>query len=300
MKDSLYLQQPNTKIMILKARQSDTQKDMDLRPPQAGRLEKRRKRFQSPTGVGSNNGIKRLRSTQSSKNDGDSSELESLQSLASGEDSDDFSEYRPSTDSEYSSDGHANAPSAIRYCGLVIRKGQFVFVKNDSPEDWIARVEKFHRKQRKLYVRWMKEDGPEIVMGDGYAWLSVNTIQDIAEVERRVTDPDTEERWVHKVPVQPASLSPTGDQQKLLQTVWAEETILRHTPSLDCCLAGTAICPLAGDDPEGDRNLVRPRTTKIKLAPFRPCASREGSLPSLWDAVGDYRDNHPGLRCAEV
>ncbi|OQV11248.1 Tetratricopeptide repeat-containing protein [Cladophialophora immunda] len=54
---------------------------------------------------------------------------------------------------EYSSDGHANAPSAIRYCGLVIRKGQFVFVKNDSPEDWIARVEKFHRKQRKLYVR---------------------------------------------------------------------------------------------------------------------------------------------------
>jgi hypothetical protein len=67
-----------------------------------------------------------------------------------------------STVSEYeSSSMKPNTDSLDR--GLVIRKGQFVFVKNNSTEDWIARVERVRGKKRKLYVRWMREDGLEIV-----------------------------------------------------------------------------------------------------------------------------------------
>jgi hypothetical protein len=63
--------------------------------------EKRRKRSHSPTSVGSGNCIKRLQLRKSSDNDEDSSELEPS---SGGEDSEVFSEYRPTTDSEYSSD----------------------------------------------------------------------------------------------------------------------------------------------------------------------------------------------------
>lgn len=90
-----------------------------------------------------------------------------------------------------------NADSLDR--GLVIRKGQFVFVKNDCSEDWIARVERVRRKKRKLYVRWMREDGLEIVMENDFAWLSVDTIQDMAQLNRHVILPNLEERWMYEV-----------------------------------------------------------------------------------------------------
>jgi hypothetical protein len=96
-----------------------------------------------------------------------------------------------STVSEYeSSSMKLNTDSLDR--GLVIRKGQFVFVKNNSTEDWIAHVERVRGKKRKLYVRWMREEGPEIVMDDDFAWLSVDTVQDVAQLRPRVHPPNIE------------------------------------------------------------------------------------------------------------
>jgi hypothetical protein len=181
--------------------------------------------------------------------------------------------------------------------GLVIRKGQFVFVKNDSTEDWIARVERVRGKKRKLYVRWMREDGLEIVMDDDFAWLSVDTVQDVAQLTPRVHPPNIEERWMYTVPTKPASFSPPGDEHTPLRTVSAEhsgsmitETIFRLT-SPDCDIAGTGWYPLG--DSEGDTNPVSETTTKTKLAPARLGIPRQWNLPPLWEVLGDYRHHRP-------
>lgn len=58
-----------------------------------------------------------------------------------------------------------------------------LFVKDDS-EELLVRVEEVNRKKENVHVLWMKEDGPEFVMENGYAWLSVDTIQDIAPKRR--------------------------------------------------------------------------------------------------------------------
>lgn len=178
--------------------------------------------------------------------------------------------------------------------GFVIRTRQFVFVKNESSEDWLAHVERVSRRKRKLYVRWMKEDGPAFVMDDGYAWISVDTIQDIARLQRCVIDPDTEGRWVYQVPIELASLSPTGDQHTPLQTLSAEhaksktsDTGLRRDPT-DYDMARTGRYALTGDNPEGDNNSACEVTSRFKLALFRPGSSEQGNLPSLWEVVGDY------------
>ena len=64
-------------------------------------------------GVGTGNCIKRLRLRKLTDNDEeDSSKLEPL---SGGEDSEEFLEYHPPTDSEYSLDGHPNAPNVINY-----------------------------------------------------------------------------------------------------------------------------------------------------------------------------------------
>jgi hypothetical protein len=177
--------------------------------------------------------------------------------------------------------------------GLVIKRGQFVFIKNDSTEDWIARVERVCGKKRKLYVRWMREDGQEIVMDDEFAWLSVDTIQDLAQLRPRVHPLDIEERWMYKIPTNPASLSPLGDEHMLLQTVSEEqgkskttETILRATASSDCDIGESAWYPL--DDSEGDPNSVSEVTTKTELAPLQLGASRQWNLPPIWEVLGGY------------
>ena len=100
----------------------------------------------------------------------------------------------------------------------MITKGQFVFVKNDSDsDDWLAHVEKVFPKKRKLRVRWVKEDGPGFVMDGEYAGLSVDTVQDIALVDKCVVDLGTEQRKIYIVPYQ-ARLVPIGDQHTPSQT----------------------------------------------------------------------------------
>jgi hypothetical protein len=203
-----------------------------------------------------------------------------------------------STVSEYeSSSMKPNTDSLDR--GLVIRKGQFVFVKNDSTEDWIARVERVRGKKRKLYVRWMREDGLEIVMDDEFAWLSVDTIQDVAQLTPRVHPPNIEKRWMYKVTTKPAPFLPPGDEHTPLLTVPAEhgkskttKTIFRLTSSPDCDIAKTAWYPLG--ESEGNINPVSEMTTKTKSAPVQLGSSRRWTLPPLWEVLGDYRHHRLG------
>jgi hypothetical protein len=198
-----------------------------------------------------------------------------------------------STVSEYESSSMRPSTDSLDR-GLVISKGQFVFVKNDSTEDWIARVERVCGKKRKLYVRWMREDGQEIVMDDEFAWLSVDTIQDLAQLRPQVHPPNIEERWMYKVPTKPAPLSPPGDEHTPLQTVPTEhgkskttETIFRLTSSQNCDVARTAWYPLG----DSERNIypVSEMTTKTKSAPVQLGSSRRWNLPPLWEVLGDYR-----------
>jgi hypothetical protein len=72
---------------------------------------KRRKCSHSPMSIGSGNGIKRLRLRKSSDDDEDSSESEPS---SGGEDSEVFSEYRPTTDSDYSSDEYDKTPDVLK------------------------------------------------------------------------------------------------------------------------------------------------------------------------------------------
>lgn len=102
--------QPKTKIVILKVRTNSSRRDLDLPPSKVSRLERRKKRSHLSTCVGSGNNIKRLQLRKSPDNDEDSSELVPSSGI---EDSEEFSEYRPTTDSEYSSDDHHNAPNVI-------------------------------------------------------------------------------------------------------------------------------------------------------------------------------------------
>lgn len=181
--------------------------------------------------------------------------------------------------------------------GLLIKKGEFVFVKNESPEDWIARVERVCGTKRKLYVRWMREDGQEIVMDDEFDWLSVDTIQDLVRPRPRVNSSSIGERWMRQIATNPASLAPVRDEHAPLQTGSAEnrklestEPIFRLTSSSACEIAGTAWYWL--ENLEGDAQPVPGLTTKIKLAPLQLRAPRRWNLPPLWEVLGCYR-HHP-------
>jgi hypothetical protein len=140
----------------------------------------------------------------------------------------------------------------------------------------------------------MREDGQEIVMDDEFAWLSVDTIQDVAQLRPRVHPPNIAERWMYKVPSKPAPLSSPGDEQTPLQTVPAEpgkskttETIVCLTSPPDCDIARTVWYPLG--DSEDNINPVSEMTTKTKLAPVHLGSSRRWNLPPLWEVLGDYR-----------
>jgi hypothetical protein len=202
-----------------------------------------------------------------------------------------------STVSEYKSSNMTLRTDNLGY-GLVIKAGEFVFVKNDSTEDWIARVERVCGKKRKLYVRWMREDGQEIVMDDEFAWLSVDTIQDLVQPRPQVHSPIIEECWMYKTAINRPSLSPLRGEHAPLQTGSAEnsksnttESIFRQTPFSDCDIAGSTWYPI--DNLEGDAHPVPEMTTKTRLPPLQLRESRQWNLPPLWEVLGCYRHHPP-------
>jgi len=202
-----------------------------------------------------------------------------------------------STVSEYMGSNMTLRTNNLDY-GLVIKAGEFVFVKNDSTEDWIARVERVCGEKRKLYVRWMREDGQEIVMGDEFAWLSVDTIQDLVQPRPQVHSPIIEEYWMYKTAPNRPSLSPLRGEHAPLQTGSAEnsksnttESIFRQTPFSDCDIEWTTWYPI--DNLEGDAHPVPGMTTKTRLPPLQLRESRQWNLPPLWEVLGCYRHHPP-------
>jgi hypothetical protein len=99
------MSQPKTKIVIAMARTTTARRDLDVRPSQADMPEER---SHSPTWVGSGDGIKRLRLRKSL--DSDEEDSSDLEPWSGSEDSEEFSEYRPTTDSKYSSDEYDKTP----------------------------------------------------------------------------------------------------------------------------------------------------------------------------------------------
>jgi len=98
------------KIVIPNARTTTALKSLDERPSQAGILEKRRKYSHSPTSVGSGSSIERLRFRKRLDND----ERSSVSAPSSdSEDREIYSEYRPTPETECSSDEYNSKQNFI-------------------------------------------------------------------------------------------------------------------------------------------------------------------------------------------